>query len=597
MKITLKDNVVAEVSKGTTVGGVISGISESLAKSAICGKINGVLVDLSSEIGKNCKLEIITMKDKDAINVLWHSSSHILAQAVKTIYPNAKLAQGSSYENGFYYDFDFKTPISAGDLFLIEDEMQKIIDANFQVVRANITKEQAFLLAEENEEPYKLEVINKIPSGESVGLFNQGDFSDFCSGPHLKSTGLVKAFKLTGIEKTYWENDTENKQLTRITGVSFFFKKDLDVYLKNQEQILKRNHMVLGNNLGLFARDTMSDRIIFMRQGMRVFNSILEFVGTLADEFGFSEVALLSAESNSGMVEATAYRATNKDNIAFPIKYYIKETVEPKMVNIANGLFDYCICNRDKFVVFSRTESIDQEFKQIFMMVKKFYAAFGFNVGVRLHVGDYIIPGDYIKVKGILKRAIDKNFGATDKIQTGYHKIDVLKVEYVIHDNLGREWSMGSMHIDFSYAQNNGIALSVDGKLEFPITIVNNICKSIEKLMAIIIENNAGTFPFWLAPTQVKIVATDSKAVQKAQKLSSCLAKYKIYSESYLAHRGKIKADADIPLTVVIGKKELADGTIKVLSSLGKENYVTARKFVQEMLKSKINKSIDAPDV
>ena len=591
MKITLKDNVVAEVSKGTTVGSVISGISESLAKSAICGKINGKLVDLTAEIGKNCKLEIITMKDRDAINVLWHSSSHILAQAVKAVYPNAKLAQGNSNENGFYYDFDFKTPISVLDLSSIEEEMQKIIDANFKVVRASITKEQAFLMAEENEEPYKLEIINKIPSGEQVGLFTQGDFFDFCLGPHLKSTGLVKAFKLTNIEKTYWENDPDNKQLTRITGVSFFYKKDLDQYLKNQELIAKRNHMVLGKSMGLFARDPMTDKIIFLRQGQRVFNGIQDYIGALADEYGYSEISLLSSDNkNNGIVEATAYRATAKDAITFPVKYYIKETVEPKIVNLENGLFDYSVCNRDKFVVFSMVENIDVEFKQIFTLVKKFYAAFGFDVGVRLHVGDNVIPGDYAKVKGILKRAIDKNFGIIDKIQTGYHKIDVLKVEYVIKDGLNREWCIGSVHVDFGYAQNNGIVYNENGKLEFPVTIVNNMCKSIERLTAILIEHGNGQLPFWLTPTTARIIATDSKAVQKSKKLAQSLLKYHVYTEIYLAHKGKIKPNAEIPLTIVIGEQELADGSVKVVSQDGSEISMTTRKLLQEILKDKTNR-------
>lgn len=598
MKITLKDNVVAEVTKGTTVMSVVSGISESLAKSAICGKINGSLVDLTAEIGKNCKLEIITQKDKDAITVLWHSSSHILAQAVKAIYPNAKLASGTSTDNGFYYDFDFRTPISLSDLSLIEDEMQKIIDANFQVVKTNITKEQAFLLAEENEEPYKLEIINKIPSSEGIGLFTQGDFSDFSIGPHIKSTGLVKAFKLTSIDKTYFDNDPNNKMLTRISGVSFFYKKDLDQFLKNQELIKKRNHIEVGKQLGYFAKDAMTDKIIFLKQGQRVLNSMQEFIGNLSDEYGFSEISLPSLDNkNNEIIEATAYRVSDKDKIIFPIRYYIKETIEPKFINLARGLFDYSINTRDKFVVFSRVETIDAEFKQLFEMVKAFYLAFGFNVSVRLHVGEHIFTGEYSKVKGILKRTIDKKFGSTNKIQSGYHKADVLKVEYLITDTLGREWSMGSLHVDFSYAQNNGIALSVDNKLEFPVTIVNNTCKSLEKLFAVIIEDRAGEMPFWLTPTTIKIVATDAKAVQKSKKLAQTLLKYRVYSDVYLAHKGKIKADNEIPLTVILGKEELSEGTVKILNKDGCLSRATNRKLIQEILRAKFARSILIPKI
>ena len=596
MKITLKDNVVAEVNKGTTVYSVISGISESLAKSAICGKINGVLVDLNAEIGRNCKLEIITQKDKDAINVLWHSSSHILAQAVKSIYPNAKLASGSSSENGFYYDFDFKTPISLTDLNRIEEEMQNIINANFEVVSSLITKEQAFLMAEESEEPYKLEIINKIPSTEKVSLFSQGDFSDFCLGPHIKSTGLVKAFKLTNIEKTYWENDPENKQLTRITGVSFFYKKDLDQFLKNEELISKRNHMKLGAEKKLFARDSMTDKIVFLRNGQRVYNSILDFLGSLSDEYGFSEISFINNDNkSSGVVESTAYRVGAKDSYDFPIKYFVKEIVEPKIVNLSNGLFDYNINTRDKFIVFSRSEQVDVEFKNIFEMVKEFYDAFGFSVGVRLHVGDTAITGDYTKVKSALKRAIDKNFGSLNKIQSGYHKLDVLKVEYLLSDKLGREWSMGSLHVDFGYAMKNGIAFNNDGRLEFPITIVSNICKSVEKLIAIVIENTSGELPFWLMPVQAKIIATDTKSIIKSKKIAQNLGKYKVYSELYLAHKGKIKADSEIPLTLVIGEKEIKSGAARVLTKSNKEAVISLKKLLQEVLKAKVDRKKDLP--
>lgn len=595
MKITLKDNVVAEVNKGTTVYSVISGISESLAKSAICGKINGVLVDLNAEIGRNCKLEIITQKDKDAINVLWHSSSHILAQAVKSIYPNAKLASGSSSENGFYYDFDFKTPISPTDLTRIEEEMQNIINANFKVTNSLITKEQAFLMAEESEEPYKLEIINKIPSTEKVSLFTQGDFSDFCLGPHIKSTGLVKAFKLTNVERTYWENDPENKQLTRITGVSFFYKKDLDQFLKNEELISKRNHMKLGAEKKLFARDSMTDKIVFLKNGQRVYNNILDFLGNLSDEYGFAEVSFINNDNkSSGVVESTAYRALAKDGFDYPIKFYIKEIIEPKVVNLSNGLFDYNINTRDKFVVFSRAEQVDQEFKSIFEMVKEFYRAFGFSVGVRLHVGDSAVTGDYTKIKSALKRALDKNFGSLNKIQSGYHKLDVLKVEYLLSDTLGREWSMGSLHVDFSYAMKNGIAYNNDGKLEFPITIVSNMCKSVEKLIAIMIENASGELPFWLMPVQTKIIATDAKVIQKSKKIAQNLNKYKIYTELYLAHRGKIKADTEIPLTIVMGEKEIKSGAVRVLSK-SNEEVISLKKLLQTILKYKLERNKEIP--
>lgn len=598
MKITLKDNVVAEVAKGTTVESVINSISESLAKNAICGKVNGALVDLSAEIGKNCKLEIITMKDKDAIKVLWHSSSHILAQAVKTVFPTAKLVQGASDEDGFYYDFDLRRKLSQDDLTAIEDEMQRIISSNFPVVKATLTKEQALALAEEKEESYKIEELNKLKPSESVGIVTQGDFFDFCEGPHIKSTGLIRAFKITGANTSSFGDGAEKKIFTRINGVSFFYKKDLEAHLKNQELIAKRNHLVIGQKKGLFARDNSINRIIFLNQGQRVFNNILDFLSSLADEYEYSEVSLPSIDNkNGGLVEAIAYKESDKKSGVFPIKYFVKERIEPKTVNLDNGLINYLVNTRDKFVTFSRFGELDTQLKELFAMVKKFYSAFGFDVSARLYVGAEAIPADYSKVKGIIKRAIEKNFKSVDQAQSDYYKLDVLKVEYVITDSMNREWSMGSLHVDFGYAPNNGIALSVDRKLEFPITIVNNICKSIERLMAILVENTEGEMPFWLSPITVKLVATDAKAVQKTKKIAQSLLKYKIYSELYLAHKGKVKPDPNIPLTLAIGAKELSDGVVRVISKAGAEVCVTARKFIQTVFKSKYNRSYVVPNL
>lgn len=599
MKITLKDNVVAEVAKGTTVENVINSISESLAKSAVCGKVNGVLVDLSAEIGKNCKLEIITSKDKDAIKVLWHSSMHILAQAVKTVFPTAKLLQGASNDDGFYYDFDLRRKLSQDDITAIEDEMKRIINSNFPVVKAVLTKEQALALAEEREETYKIEEINKLGNSERIGMVSQGDFCDFCGGPHIKSTGLIKAFKLTGTGCPSITSDgSDNKNFIRIYGVSFFYKKDLEAYLKNKELIAKRNHLVIGQKKGLFAKNDTTNRIIFLNQGQKVFNNILEFLSSLADEYGYSEVSLPSMDNkNDRLVEAIAYKEADKDSVAFPIKYFIKERVEPKTINLDNGLINYLVNTRDKFVTFSRFGELDIQLKELFSMVKLFYSAFGFEVGARLYVGSEAIPADYSKVKGIIKRALEKNFKIVDQVQSDYYKLDVLKVEYVITDTLNREWSMGSLHVDFGYAPNNGIALSVDRRLEFPITIVNNICKSIERLMAILVENTEGEMPFWLSPTTVKLVATDAKAVQKTKKIAQSLLKYKIYSELYLAHKGKVKSDPNIPLTLVIGTKELSDGVVRVISKAGAEVRLTARKFIQTVFKGKYNRSYFVPNL
>lgn len=598
MKITLKDNVIAEVSKGTTVASVAECISESLAKNAVCGKINGRLVDLNSSLGKNCKLEIITIKDRDAINVLWHSSSHILAQAVKSVYPNTKLGVGGYDETGFYYDFDFKSPITESDFNMIEDEMQKIIKANFNVVRATITKEQALMLAEENGEPYKMEIINNIPSSEEIGLYTQGDFSDFCDGPHLKSTGLVKAFKLTKITKNFFGNDERNKSLTRIYGVSFFYKKDLEQYLKNQEVIAKRNHLVIGEKLGLLGIDDMTNDIILLPKGQRVIRVMKDFAEDLGEQFNYEEVSSVSnkGQDNDELV-VQSYRVSMKNGFNFPLKYYVSEEHIANANTINNGLFSCKKNHRHKFVSFARHKDFDGLFKELIDMVNKFYSAFGFTVSVKLYVGEEDLSGNFTKIKASLKKTLDKKFGDGYSVESGYFKLDVIKVEYILRDLLNRDWVVGNSYIDLSFSQKNSIVYTEEGKLFYPVTIVNNLCKSYERLFAILIESYAGVMPYWLAPVCLNINYGVDKAVQRVKKIANNLSKYKLYVTESFSKASEVKFDQLVPVAIFIGKKEIEEKTVKVIQASGEKNIqVPIKKFMQEMVVNKLNRSLVAPN-
>lgn len=596
MKITLKDNVIAEVSKGTTVALVAEYISESLAKNAVCGKINGKLVDLNSNIGKNCKLEIITMKDKDAINVLWHSSSHILAQAVKSIYPNVKIASGGYNEFGFYYDFDFKSPIEEADLSSIEDEMQKIITANFNVFRVDLTKEQAFKLAEENGEIYKLELLNKLQPNEKIGLYNQGDFYDFCDGPHLKATGAVKAFKLTKIEKIHFDNDERNKILTRIYGVSFFYKKDLDKYLKQQDSIAKRNHLIIGAKEGFLGVDPETNGIVLLPKGQRVIKSITSLSEDLAADFLFEEISsIVEASDSSNKLIGTAYRIYEKNGLEFPLKYLIKEQHKNSVIGGGESLFSSPNNTRHKFVTFAKQSEIDAEIKEIFLLVEKFYSSFGLPVFVKLHVGDEDLSPSYTKIKSTLKKVLDKKFGDKLLIASGYHKLDVIKVEYMVRDLLGRDWTIGNSYIDLSFAQLNKIAYTENEKLFFPVTIVNNLCKSYEKLFAILIESYAGKLPYWCMSTPLKIVTTYTKALAKSRKIVANLKKFNIHASEYFSKKPEVKYDSSYPVCIALGEAELKTKTVKIITKEANEFSIPIKKFVQEMVSSKLNRDLECP--
>ena len=255
MKITLKDGSSLEFESKVTVAEVAGAISEGLLRNAVCGKVDGELVDLSFSIEKDCELQIITLKDKEGLNVYRHTTSHVLAQAVKNIFPTSKLAIGPTVENGFYYDIEFKTPISQEDLVKIEKEMQSIIKSDLPIERLTYSKREALKIFKDFSEPYKVELVHDLPAGQTISFYKQGDFMDLCRGPHLPSTGKIKAFKLTSITGAYWRGNEKNKMLTRIYGTAFAKKSELDEYLTALEEAKKRDHNKLGRELGLFMTE------------------------------------------------------------------------------------------------------------------------------------------------------------------------------------------------------------------------------------------------------------------------------------------------------------------------------------------------------
>ncbi|MBP5686271.1 MAG: threonine--tRNA ligase, partial [Clostridia bacterium] len=287
--VTLKDGSVMEVENNSTVASVAKAISEGLYRNAVCGKVNGELVDLSHVLDGDCTLEIITLKDKEGLNVYRHTCSHVLAQAVKNIFPTSKLAIGPTIENGFYYDIEFKTPIAKEDLAKIEKEMQEIIKSDFPIERLVYNKSEALKIFKDFSEPYKTELINDLPKGSVISFYKQGDFMDLCRGPHLPSTGRIKAFKLTSVTGAYWRGDEKNKMLTRIYGTAFEKKSELDEYLAALEEAKKRDHNKLGRDLGIFMTEEVIGQglPLLMPKGAKILQIISRFVEDEEEKRGF----------------------------------------------------------------------------------------------------------------------------------------------------------------------------------------------------------------------------------------------------------------------------------------------------------------------
>ena len=300
MKITLKDGSVLEFDAKITAMEVAKSISEGLARNAVCAKIDGELVDLSTEIDKDCELQIVTMRDKEGLQVYRHTCSHVLAQAVKNIFPTCKLAIGPTVENGFYYDIEFKTPISQQDLVKIENEMKDIIKGDLPIERFVYSKRDAIKLVKDFDEPYKKELINDLPAGSVISFYKQGDFMDLCRGPHLPSTGKIKAFKLTSITGAYWRGNEKNKMLTRIYGTAFEKKSELEEYLTMLEEAKKRDHNKLGRELGLFLTEEVVGQglPILAPKGAKIMQILSRFVEDEEERRGF-------------MITKTPYMAKN----------------------------------------------------------------------------------------------------------------------------------------------------------------------------------------------------------------------------------------------------------------------------------------------
>ena len=292
MKIKLTDGSVLELSEGTTVAGVAGAISEGLKRNAIAGKVNGHLADLSHVINEDAEVTIITLKDPEGLNIYRHTCAHVLAQAIKHIYPTCALAIGPTVENGFYYDVDFKTPITQDDLAKIEEEMKKIIKGNFPIERFELPREDAIKLMTKYKEPYKVELINDLPEDSVISFYKQGDFTDLCRGPHLPSTGLIKAFKLTTLAGAYWRGNEKNKMLTRIYGTAFIKKADMDAYFTMLEEAKKRDHTKLGKELKLFALLNEGKGFpFFLPNGMTLRNTLIDYWRQIHRREGYVEVS------------------------------------------------------------------------------------------------------------------------------------------------------------------------------------------------------------------------------------------------------------------------------------------------------------------
>ena len=639
MKITLKDGSVKEYGQSMAVIDIARDLSEGLARAATCAKVDGEIEDLRTVIDRDCDLEILTFDSEEGKGAFNHTASHIMAQAVKRLYPETKLAIGPSIANGFYYDLDRETPFTTEDLEKIEAEMKKIVKEDLKLERSSKSREEAVAYFNEKGEPYKVELVEDLPEGEEISFYSQGEFTDLCAGPHLMSTKPVKAFKLTSLAGAYWRGDEKNKMLTRIYGVAYPKKSELDEHLHMMEEAKKRDHRKLGRELGLFM---MSDEgpgfPFFLPKGMQLKNTLLDYWRKLHREKGYVEVStpiILSRHlwENSGhwdhyknnmyttVIDEEDY-AVKPMNCPGGMLVYKSEPRSYKDLPIRmgelgivhrheksgqlHGLMRVRCFTQDDAHIFMTPEQIRDEIKGVAQLIDEVYSLFGFKYHVELSTRPEDSMGsdeDWELATEGLKGALD-DMGADYIVNEGDGAFYGPKIDFHLEDSIGRTWQCGTIQLDMQMPQRFDLEYTgADGEKHRPIMIHRVAFGSIERFIGILIEHFAGAFPTWLAPVQVKVLPISDKYMDYAQKVYEDLEKAGIRSEidtraEKIGYKIREAQMHKIPYMLVVGAKEEETGKVSVRSRFaGDEGQKDLASFIQDIEKEIQEKTIREVEV
>ncbi len=605
MQITLKNGDALELEAGATAYAAAQKISDGLARAAVAAKVNGELCDLSHPLSEGDTLEIVTLKDKEGLEVYRHTCSHVLAQALKTIYPTCKLAIGPVIENGFYYDVDFKTPITMEDFAKIEAEMKKIIKSNLPIERFTLPREEAIALMSKYHEKYKVELIQDLPEGEEISFYRQGAFIDLCRGPHLPSTGKIKAFRLVSIAGAYWRGDEKKKMLTRIYGTAFAKKEEMDEYFTMLEEAKKRDHIKLGKEMKIFALLPEGKGFpFFLPNGMILKNTLIDYWRQIHRREGYVEVQT-PIILNRSLWETSGHWDHYKENM-----YTTKidgEDCAIKPMNCPGGLLVYktqphsykdfpirmgelgivhrheksgqlhglmrvrCFTQDDAHI-FMLPDQITQEIKGVVRIIDEVYKLFGFKYYVELSTRPENSMGsdeDWEAATNALRAALDE-LKLDYTVNEGDGAFYGPKIDFHLEDSIKRTWQCGTIQLDFQLPQRFEIEyVGEDGQKHRPIMIHRVVFGSIERFIGILIEHFAGKFPVWLAPEQVKVLPVTDRAAAYAEQLVAEMNAMGLRASADLRKEklGRKILDAEmekVPYKLVVGDKEMEEGTVSV---------------------------------
>ncbi|MDF2633253.1 MAG: Threonyl-tRNA synthetase [Pelosinus sp.] len=627
IKVTLKDGSIREVEQGTTLAEFAASISRSLAKSAVAAKVDGYVTDLPIKLQNDAKVEFVTFEDVEGRDAFRHTSSHILAQAVKRLFSNVKIAIGPAIANGFYYDFDVATAFTPEDLEKIQAEMEKIVKEDFPIERMEVSRDEAIGIFEKLGEDYKVELIRDLPIDVTISMYKQGEFIDLCAGPHLASTGKVKAIKLQSVAGAYWRGDEKRKMLQRIYGTSFEKKADLEAYLTMLEEAAKRDHRKLGRELDLFSIQEEGPGFPFFHpKGMVLRNELENFWRKLHFKYRYQEIKtpiILNQKLWQQSGHWDHYREnmyfTTIDNEGYAVKpmncpggilvYRTQHhsyrdlplrTAELGLVHrheisgALHGLMRVRSFTQDDAHIFMLPSQIKVEIQGVIDLFNAVYSTFGLSYHAELSTKPEKAMGSdevWEMTTQALKDALEER-GMDYRINEGDGAFYGPKIDFHLRDSIGRTWQCGTIQLDMQMPEKFDLTyIGEDGQKHRPVMIHRVAFGSIERFIGILIEHYAGAFPAWLAPVQVKILPITDRQVAYARELAATMFDQEIRVEvdersEKIGYKIREAQLDKVPYTLVVGDKEVESGSVAVRKrGQGDLGGQIASEFISNLLK------------
>lgn len=627
INITLPDGSVRSYEgEQVTPAEVAASIGKGLAKAALAAKVDGRLVDLSHPIKQDAEIAIVTWDSTEGHEVFWHTSTHIMAQAVKRLFPDAQLTVGPTIDEGYFYDIDTPRTLTPEDVEKVEAEMKKIIEADFPIVRKELSREDAIAYFEGIGEHYKVEIIKDLPEDEVISAYTQGEFTDLCYGPHLPSTGKVKALKITNIAGAYWRGDQNNKQLQRLYGVSYPSQKELEQYNFRIEEAKKRDHRRLGKELGLFSLRDESPAIPFwLPKGRVLWNTLRDWSYKTQLRLGYQEIntpQVLKVD----LFHQSGHYDFYKDNMYFmnqdgteyglkpmncpahclvfsegvhsyrdlPVRYSEYERLHRwEMSGAVHGLMRVRGLCQDDAHLFCTEEQIEKEIMGVLRLLDQTYSTLGLTYKVKLSTRPEEYMGElelWNKAEVTLEKTLN-DIGANWVLNPGDGAFYGPKLDFDVTDSLGRTWQCATLQLDFQLPIRFNLSyVDRDGGQKTPIIIHRAIFGSIERFIGILIEHFAGAFPTWLAPEQVRILPIADRHIEYAEQLKEKLLDHEIRATvdadhekiGYKIRNGQLQK---VPYMLIIGDREAETGSVAVRSrEAGDLGTKSAEEFIADIL-------------